>query len=568
VPRASVATLNLSEYELLRAAVRSSPIALTVVDVDGLALLWNPAAEGMFGWSSAEVLGRRLRIIDEGSRSEFDRLRNGTVAGQEVLEVEVRRRHRDGHLVDADLSTAAVLDAAGRVRGVLAAYKDITERKAAEAELVRQAHQDDLTGLVNRRALLEQLHQLQAGRRRRFSVVALDLDHFKTVNDALGHAVGDQVLAAFARRLVNSVRPSDLVARLEGATFAVLMVGIAPRDLGSTVRRMLAAVTQRYGVAGHEAAVSVTAGVAGCSRLQEPAEMVRRAEAAMHYAKRISRGSFQVLDEDLDLAFLRRVQLSTHLLDAAERGELRLHFQPIITAASGQIVGVEALVRWQHPELGLLSPDQFIPLAEENGSISTIDRWVLREACATLKRWTEAEPAAAHLTVSVNLSMAELQYRNLIKDVKEVLKDCELAAERLHLEVTESAISADPESASRTLAQLRDLGVWLVMDDFGTGNSSLTTLQRFPFRVLKIDRSFVSGIGIRSDDETIVTTTLALARGLGLTVVGEGVETLEQAEFLTRGGCEELQGYLFGRPAPATVIQALLAVERLRVRPG
>lgn len=395
----------------------------------------------------------------------------------------------------------------------------------------------------------------------------MDLDHFKNVNDALGPAAGDQVLAAFGRRLVHSVRPGDLVARLEGATFAVLMVGIAPRDFGSTVRRLLAAVTRRYGVAGHEAAVKVTAGVASGSRLQDPAEMLRRAEGAMHYAKRISRGSFQVLDEDLDLAFLRRAKLSTRLLDAAERGELRLYFQPIVVAASGQIVGVEALVRWEHPELGLLSPDQFIPLAEENGSISTIDRWVLREACATLKHWTEVEPAASHLTVSVNLSMAELQYRNLIKDVKEVLTHSGLAPERLHLEVTESIFCADPESTSRTLAQLRGLGVWLVMDDFGTGNSSLTTLQRFPFQVIKIDRSFVSGIGIRSDDETIVTTTLALARGLGLSVVGEGVETPEQAEFLTRGGCEQLQGYLFARPAPATIIQPLLAVGCLRVRP-
>ena len=559
VPLASVA-----EQELLRATVTGSPTALVVADLNGVALLWNPAAERLFGWSAAEVVGRPLHLIEFSSRGESHRLRRGAAAGRDVFEVQARRRHRDGHMVEVAVSTVGLHDPSGRVIAVLGTYQDITERKAAEDELVRQAHRDDLTGLVNRRGLLEELQHLQSGRRRRFAVVAFDLDHFKHVNDAFGRAVGDEVLAVFARRLVNSVRPGDVVARLEGALFAVLMMGVEPRALESTVGRLLAAVTQRYDVAGQQTAVKVTGGVAGCSRLEEPAEMVRRAEVALHYAKRVSRGGFQVLDEALDRAFLDRGWLAAHLLDAADRGELRLHFQPIVAAVSREIVGMEALVRWMHPERGLLGPNEFITLAEESGSISSIGRWVLREACATLKHWTEAEPAAAHLSVSVNLSVAELQDRNLVKDVAEALKRSGLAPERLHLEVTESVLSTDPEAASRALAQLRDLGVWLVIDDFGTGHSSLTALQRFPFRVLKIDRSFVGGIGIRTADETIVTATLALAHGLGLSVVAEGVETPEQAEFLTRGGCEELQGYLCGRPAPAAVIQPLLGVDCLR----
>jgi diguanylate cyclase (GGDEF)-like protein/PAS domain S-box-containing protein len=559
VPLASVA-----EQELLRATVTGSPTALVVADLNGVALLWNPAAERLFGWSAAEVVGRPLHLIEFSSRGESHRLRRGAAAGRDVFEVQARRRHRDGHMVEVAVSTVGLHDPSGRVIAVLGTYQDITERKAAEDELVRQAHRDDLTGLVNRRGLLEELQHLQSGRRRRFAVVAFDLDHFKHVNDAFGRAVGDEVLAVFARRLVNSVRPGDVVARLEGALFAVLMMGVEPRALESTVGRLLAAVTQRYDVTGQQTAVKVTGGVAGCSRLEEPAEMVRRAEVALHYAKRVSRGGFQVLDEALDRAFLDRGWLAAHLLDAADRGELRLHFQPIVAAVSREIVGMEALVRWMHPERGLLGPDEFIGLAEESGSISSIGRWVLREACATLKHWTEAEPAAAHLSVSVNLSVAELQDRNLVKDVAEALKRSGLAPERLHLEVTESVLSTDPEAASRALAQLRDLGVWLVIDDFGTGHSSLTALQRFPFRVLKIDRSFVGGIGIRTADETIVTATLALAHGLGLSVVAEGVETPEQAEFLTRGGCEELQGYLCGRPAPAAVIQPLLGVDCLR----
>jgi diguanylate cyclase (GGDEF)-like protein len=483
-----------------------------------------------------------------------------------VVEVQSQRRHRDGRLVDVAVSTVGLHDLHGRVIAVLGTYQDVTERKAAQEELVRQAQRDDLTGLANRRGLLEELQHLQRGRRRRFTVVALDLDHFKHVNDAFGRGVGDLVLARFAQRLLNSLRPGDVVARLEGAFFAVLMLGISAPALESTVKRLLEAVSGRYQVAGHEAAVTVTGGVATCSKLEEPAEMLRRAEVALQYAKRVSRGGFQLLDEALDRAFLDRSWLAARLLDAADKNQLRLHFQPIVTAGSRELVGVEALVRWEHPERGLLGPGEFIDLAEESGSISSIGRWVLRESCATLKQWTHAEPAAAHLTVSVNLSVAELQDRNIVEEVAEALKRSGLAPERLHVEVTESVLSTDPEAAARALAQLRDLGVCLVIDDFGTGNSSLTALQRFPFRVLKIDRSFVGGIGIRSADETIVTATVALAHGLGLSVVAEGVETTEQAEFLTRGGCEELQGYLLGRPAPANVIQRLLATECVNVR--
>jgi diguanylate cyclase (GGDEF)-like protein/PAS domain S-box-containing protein len=557
---------SIADHELLAATVMGSPNALVVADLGGIAMLWNPAAERLFGWSAAEVVGQPLHLIEFSSRGESLRLRRGAAAGHSVVEVQSQRRHRDGRLVDVAVSTVGLHNPHGRIIAVLGTYQDVTERKAAQEELVRQAQRDDLTGLANRRGLLEELQHLQCGRRRRFTVVALDLDHFKHVNDAFGRGVGDQVLALFAQRLLNSVRPGDVVARLEGAFFAVLMVGISAPALESKVKRLLEAVSGRYQVAGHQAAVKVTGGVATCSKLEEPAEMLRRAEVALQYSKRVSRGGFQVLDEALDRAFLDRSWLAARLLDAADQNQLRLHFQPIVAAGSRELVGVEALVRWEHPERGLLGPGEFIHLAEESGSISSIGRWVLRESCATLKQWTDAEPAAAHLPVSVNLSVAELQDRNMVEEVAEALKRSGLAPERLHVEVTESVLSTDPEAAARALARLRDLGVCLVIDDFGTGNSSLTALQRFPFRVLKIDRSFVGGIGIRSADETIVTATVALAHGLGLSVVAEGVETTEQAEFLTRAGCEELQGYLLGRPAPANVIQRLLATECMKVR--
>ncbi|MGH7608941.1 MAG: putative bifunctional diguanylate cyclase/phosphodiesterase [Candidatus Dormibacteria bacterium] len=541
---------DLPEHELLRATVTASPTALAAVDAAGLVVLWNPAAERLFGWTADEVLGRQLPNVDPGMRAGHARLRDRALAGDEVLEQEVRRRHRDGHALDVLLSTVAVCDSQGRVIAALGAYQDISARKAAEAELIRQARMDDLTGLLNRRGLLERMGRVKVGRQR-VAVLVIDLDHFKQVNDLFGHGVADQVLRAFARRLSSSIRASDVAARLEGAAFGALLTGVAPGSLKATVRRLFASLSQSYTVDGQEVPVKVTGGVAALGTGDDPVDLLRRAGVAMRRAKQVSPGGFQMLDEVLDRAFLERVELASGLLHAADRGQLRLHFQPIVAAGSKKVVGFEALVRWQHPERGLIGPDEFIPLAEETGSIFSVGRWVVLNACKALRSWTDASPAAAGLTMAVNVSMARLQDQSLVGDVRRALLDSGLQAGRLCLEVTESFLSSDPGSAALVLAQLRDLGVRLAIDDFGTGNSSLTALRRFPFQVLKIDRSFVSGIGVRPEDTTIVGATIALAHGLSLTVVAEGVETRRQADFLIREGCEELQGYLFGRPEPA-----------------
>jgi len=549
---------DLTEPELLRAVVMGSPSALAVVGLDHKVLLWNPAAERLFGWDATEVVGQELPIVDGAAREESGRLLIGAFQGHDLVEIEVRRRHRNGHPLDVSLSTIALHHTSGKVVAVLGAFQDITARKAAEAELARQARLDDLTGLVNRQGLLAELQLIQPAGDRQIAVIAIDLDHFKQVNDAFGYPAGDELLGAVAQRLLSSVRPADVVARLEGAAFAVLMVGVDPSSLETVVARLLSGLTASYEVGGREVDISVTGGVAVQYQKEVPAEVVRRAGVALHYAKQVSRGSFQVLDEALDRAFQDRVELSTGLRGAAQRGELRLHYQPIVTATTGVTVGVEALVRWQHPERGLLSPDKFIQLAEETGSISAIGRWVLHQSCTILREWSDSDPAAAHLSMSVNLSVAQLQDRDLVTDVRAALEHSGLAPGRLHLEVTESVLISDPASASRALGELRDLGVTLAIDDFGTGNSSLTALQRFPFQVLKIDRSFVNGIGTRADDTTIVAATLALAHGLGLKVVAEGVETQAQADLLAKNGCEELQGFFFARPAPASAIHPLL----------
>ncbi|MHB8395310.1 MAG: EAL domain-containing protein [Candidatus Dormibacteria bacterium] len=560
-----VTPIGLSELELLRAVVVASPMAISAVDLAGTLMLWNPAAERLFGWEASEVIGQRWLIVDPASPSGIDPQRPDALAEPSPLEVETVRRHKDGRAIDVALSKVTVRDPSGRATAVLGLFRDIGGQNAIEFELGRQARRDDLTGLLNKRGLLDRMGGAVTGARSHGAVVVLNLDHFKEVNDGLGQSVGDQVLRAFAHRLVRVVPPSALVARLDADTFAVVMLRLAPARAESVVARIFERLDDRYAVDGHHVTVGVSGGVVISAGRTHPDELLRRAAIALRQAKSGPRGRFHVLDEAVDRAFVERVELSSQLAGAAERGELRLDFQPIVSTTSGRMTGVEALVRWKHPELGLLAPEQFIPLAEETATIFRIGRWVLQQACATLKEWS-AKSTAATLTVSVNVSVAQLQGRELVKDVSQALTQSQLAPERLHLEVTESVLTSDPEAATRVLQQLRELGVTLVIDDFGTGNSSLTALQRFPFQVLKIDKSFVSGIGVRTDDNTIVAATLALARGLGLSVVAEGVETLDQANFLARNGCEELQGYLLGRPAPASEIQRLLPRRLLRGR--
>ena len=547
----SVRDPDLSEHRLLRAVVAQSPVALTVVDAAGLGVLWNPAAERVFGWKAREVVGHHLPTIAPGFEGELDEIVSRTLGGESILELETKRRCRDGHLIDVAISTVPLRDRRGRAIALLGILRDITRRKGVEAELIRQAQHDELTGLLNRRGLTEKMGGLAAHREGVHGAIAvLNLARLKEVNDSQGLAAGDEVLRIFAKRLARAVRPSDVVARLDGDTFAVAM----PRILASNVEAAVASVIDRLGshyrVGGRELDVDVTVGAAICSDCDAPEEALRRAAVALHQVKLQARGRLHVLQAKDDRAFVERIELAEQLSGAAERGELRLHFQPIVCVASGLVCGAEALVRWEHPERGLIGPDQFISLAEETGSISKIGCWVLDEACRALAGWVAGNPDSAQLSVSVNLSIAQLQDPELVPHVAEAAANCGLSPDHLHLEITESVLSTDPEAAARVLEELHSLGVVLAIDDFGTGNSSLTALRRFPFKVLKVDQSFVSGIGVRRDDETIVVATIGLAHGLGLTVVAEGVETEAQREFLVQHGCDALQGYLLGRPEP------------------
>jgi diguanylate cyclase (GGDEF)-like protein/PAS domain S-box-containing protein len=559
-------SLDLSEHEVLRAVVAELPVALTAVDVDANVILWNPAAQRMLGWSEGEVLGHRLPTVSQAREREFKRILQLSLdTGEGVHEVETLRQHKDGRAIPVLVSTAALWDNASQVTGVLASYQDVRDRKRIESKLRWQAHHDELTGLYNRRGFLERLQKLLSQTRGDTAIFSLDLDEFKAVNDTLGHPVGDQLLKAFAKRLRAAVRPGDLVARVGGDEFVVVMSGISRAGLESTARRLFEQLGHRYVIDQREVVTAVSGGVALCHGPSEAEYAVSRADVALYHAKRISPGRYQVIDTKMHNTFVDRSEFAGQLSRAAELDELRLHFQPLVAAGTGWMTGVEALVRWARPRRRLVYPDQFIVLAEQTGSITGIGRWVLQQACGTLRRWEETVPAAAALTMSVNLSVVQLRDPQLPDEIREILNEFELEPGRLCLEVTESALSADPDAEASVLRQLRELGVHLAMDDFGTGNSSLTALRRFPFDVLKIDRSFVSGIGAGEEDSAIVAATISLGQALGLKTVAEGVETEAQAAFLVRNGCDELQGYLFGRPVPFSELAGPTQPLRLRV---
>lgn len=560
------AKLDLSEHEVLRAVIADLPVALTACDENARVILWNPACERMLGWTEEEVLGQRLPTVAGAHERVF--LRQLEVAirtGEGIREMETFRQHRDGRPIPVMVSTAALWDKAGHVTGVLASYQDLRDRRRIESRLRRQAHHDELTGLYNRRGFLARLQKLLSQAKGDTAIISLDLDEFKTVNDTLGHPVGDQLLKVFAKRLRAAVRPGDLVARVGGDEFVVVMAGISRSGLEAAARRLFEKLGQRYVIGEQEVVTAVSGGVALCRGAGEAEYAVSRADVALYHAKHISPGRYQVIDTKMHNTFVDRAEIAGQLAHAAERGELRLYFQPVVAAGTGWMSGVEALVRWARPRRRLVYPDQFIMLAEQTGSITGIGRWVLQQACRTLCEWEKTAPAAQALLMSVNLSVVQLRDSQLPEEVQQILDQFGLEPERLCLEVTESALSADPDAEASVLNRLRDLGVHLAMDDFGTGNSSLTALRRFPFDMLKIDRSFVSGIGAGEEDSAIVAATIALGQALGLKTIAEGVETEAQAAFLVRNGCDELQGYLFGRPVPFADLSDPTHSLRLRV---
>jgi diguanylate cyclase (GGDEF)-like protein len=383
-----------------------------------------------------------------------------------------------------------------------------------------------------------------------FAVLFLDIDRFKVVNDSLGHIVGDLLLIAIARRLEICLRPGDTVARLGGDEFAILLEDIS--DVSDSIRvaeRIQKELQYPFNLSGYEVFATASIGIApGSSSYERAEDILRDADTAMYRAKALGRSRHQVFDKAMHARAVALLQLETDLRRAVERNEFRLYYQPIVSFHSGKVYGFEALIRWLHPEKNIISPAEFIPIAEETGLIIPIGRWVLREACRQMKEWQQSYPNLPPLTVSVNLSGKQLSQPDLIQDIKSILNETELDPSYLELEITESVIMENAEHAADMLAQLRALRVQINVDDFGTGYSSLSYLHRFPVNNLKIDQSFVSRIGVDEENSEIISTILTLARNLGLDVIAEGVETKEQLNHLQDLGCEQGQGYYFSVP--------------------
>jgi diguanylate cyclase (GGDEF)-like protein/PAS domain S-box-containing protein len=457
-------------------------------------------------------------------------------------------------------------DGQGRMEFFSAVMHDISERKQFESALAHQATHDPLTGLPNRTLLLDRLgvavdRAIRLGGR--IAVLFLDLDHFKVVNDSLGHALGDHLLVAISERLKVALRPGDTIARFGGDEFVVLCEDLHGRpDAVHIADRVSEAVSGPFMIDDAEVFVGMSIGIAFPDHLDpdlDPATLIRDADAAMYRAKERGRGRWEIFDNAMRASAVDRLDIENALRRALERRELRVFYQPVIDLTDGEITGVEALLRWEHAERGLLLPGDFIAVAEETGLIVPVGTWVLEQACRQLTRWHHAVPDLAPLRLAVNLSGRQLGHPNLVDDLGAVLAETGVDPSRIELEITESVLMDDVEMSSETLVRLKALGVQLAVDDFGTGYSSLSYLRRFPVDLLKVDRSFVGGLGSDPSDSAIAAAVITLAGTLGLQAVAEGVETAEQLAELRRLGCDRAQGFLLARPAPGDAVAELLA---------
>jgi diguanylate cyclase (GGDEF)-like protein/PAS domain S-box-containing protein len=538
------------ENERLAAFPRETPNPVLECDASGRVVYANPAAASL-----AAELGTRIERALPGA-GHVDLVRGALASGAAVRAVEVPV---EGRVLSWSYHPHRPL-------GVVHLFaEDVTARRAMEERLRHEAMHDPLTGLPNRRLLLERLTlSMDRGRRRGggTALLFLDLDRFKLVNDSLGHPVGDRLLVAVAERLRAAVRPADTVARFGGDEFAVLLDGVPGAEAAlrraEALQRTLSAPVALDGFEVYTTA-SIGIAIAG-AQAEGPEALLRGADLAMYRAKGRGPGHCELYDHALHARAVARLRMESDLRRGLDRGEVTAHFQPIVSLVTGRVSGVEALARWRHPERGWVQPGEFVPAAEETGLILDLGRCVLAEACRRVGEWSAARSGGLH--VSVNLSVKQLAQADLVDQVRRVLEESGVEPARLRLEVTESVLVENPAAAAATLRRLKELGLRVWMDDFGTGYSSLSALHLLPIDGLKVDRSFVSAMGTDGRAGQVVATVLALARGMGLEVVAEGIERPEQLAGLRRLGCDAGQGFLFSPPADAETLRALLAADR------
>jgi diguanylate cyclase (GGDEF)-like protein/PAS domain S-box-containing protein len=538
--------------------VRHASDLITVIGPDGKITYQSPSIERLLGYDAEDVTGQRfdeLLHTPDGDRVRDMLTDAASVVRDQPYVVQCSLMHRDGTPRQFEVNCTNLLKDE-HVGGIVLNCRDISERKAFEDQLTHQAFHDPVTGLANRALFAERVRHAIARTRREHQSVAivfLDLDDFKTINDSLGHAAGDEVLAEVAKRLATSVRATDTAARFGGDEFALLLEDIeGVQEAADTAERVLEMLALPLRVAHKELSLRCSIGISVVSE-DAPGgaeELIRDADAAMYRAKRDGKGSYRLFEPEMHEGVLARLELRTDLQRAIATEQLELYYQPVVRIADGSISGVEALLRWRHPERGMIPPDQFIPLAEETGLIVPIGRWVLREGCRHARRLRDALPADAAPSMSINLSVKQLQHSDVIADVRDAVQEAGIDPSALTLEITETVLMADTDLAVTRLNELKALGVRLALDDFGTGYSSLSYLSRFPVDILKMDRSFLCD-GASPEMSELASAVLALGTTLNLRVVAEGIEQPEQWTSLRELGCEFGQGFLFARPMDA-----------------
>ncbi|MES0370682.1 MAG: EAL domain-containing protein [Mariprofundaceae bacterium] len=555
-----------SKNALLSGILELSVEAVVCVDEEQNIILFNHGAEDIFGYSSEEVLGKSIDILmpEKYRAMHYQHMQNFIESDENSRHMKRRaeivglRKNGEQFPAEASISKVHVNDKVI----VTSILQDITERKQAYEKLAHQANYDSLTSLPNRALLNDRLeHAFERARRdnNKVAVLFLDLNRFKSVNDTLGYSVGDKLLVEVSERLTSRMREEDTIGRLVGDEFLIIMEGLnRASDAGTLAQKLADSFIEPFIIEGHELFMSTSIGISIFpDDGEKKSEQISNADVAMYQVKKDDKNTYQFYSQELTTAAVERATLESHLRCAVQRNELILHYQPQVSLKTGEIIGAEALVRWQHPEMGMVSPGKFIPLAEECGLIVPIGEWVLRTACKQMATWKrKGYPLDL---MAVNIAGPQITQIDLVSLAKDVLEETGLEPQHLELEITEGFVMHNPIQAIRLLYELKKLGVVLAIDDFGTGHSSLAYLKQFPVDKLKIDQSFVKNVTNDKHDAAIARAIITLGHALDLNVIAEGIEAEEQRDFLHSEDCDEGQGYLYGRPVEAEAFEKLLA---------
>jgi len=565
--------------ELERADVTLNSIgdAVMTTDTQGNVTYLNAEAEGLTGWTRAEAFARPLSEVFDVT----DGLTGQSAQDPSRMAIEHRKKvrlkgnyilvGRDGNETAIEHSAAPIHDRQGNILGAVIVFRDVIVSRERRLQMLHLAEHDALTDLPNRLLLNDRLaRSIALSRRygRRLAVLFLDCDRFKHINDTLGHAIGDQVLRSVSKRLATCVRESDTVSRHGGDEFLILLSEVdQPEDAGAIGEKIVASIAEPHFIAGHELVLTASVGIALYPEDGQDAQsLIMRADTAMYHAKNTGRNRVGFYQPDMEAPTVKRSSIESELRSALDKNELELFYQPTIDLESGTIKGAEALMRWRHPQKGLTPPDQFIPAAEASGLIIPMGRWALHEACRQAKAWQDG--GLPPIPIAVNVSALQFRTAGFLEDILEFLQETQLAAHYLELELTESALMVDTASTTTLLEVLKQKGLILKVDDFGTGPSSLSYLQRCPVDVLKIDQSFVADIEPAPDGAPLVRAVIAMGKSLGCRIVAEGVETQQQFAYLRAENCDEGQGYHFSPPVNAATFERLLASAPFAILPA